>query len=327
MKNTLLITALLACLMPYMNAFADDQTTYETCTNCESCGEGCKYEYVGNTMNIYGPTTEGSSGSIGNAVFEMVYYDDGEGYLDTTIPSNIKNLNISGNITSIGDSAFQMASLENVVISAPITSLGASFGPHLKSIELPDTVTTIEDHAFCDISGLSYIKLPDSVTNIGIYAFSNLLDEATVILPSSLQSITTSALGCEWDDVENCSKVHFIMGENTQIINKGQNTGAITIYCTGNLATCQQNAGSLSDQVVQATVTTENGVTTIKAGDTVLASYPAKDTSIRETQPDGSVKITSADGKVHYEGKRIYTIKEANEVSAPTGNRVSLRYK
>ena len=41
---------------------------------------------------------------------------------------------------------------------------------------------------------------------------------------------------------------------------------------------------------------------------------------------DGSTKIIDADGKVHYEGKRIYTIDEANAVAGTT-NHVKIRYR
>jgi len=45
-------------------------------------------------------------------------------------------------------------------------------------------------------------------------------------------------------------------------------------------------------------------------------------------EKDGSYTIYDKDNNIiGYEGKRIYTIQEANQVSAPTGNRVSLKYK
>jgi len=45
-------------------------------------------------------------------------------------------------------------------------------------------------------------------------------------------------------------------------------------------------------------------------------------------EKDGSYTIYDKDNNIiGYKGKRIYTIQEANQVSAPTGNRVSLKYK
>ena len=56
-------------------------------------------------------------------------------------------------------------------------------------------------------------------------------------------------------------------------------------------------------------------------------ALPETPPEIRETLPDGSIKVTDAEGNVHFEGKRIFTIEEANLVSKPTGNTVKLRYK
>lgn len=54
----------------------------------------------------------------------------------------------------------------------------------LKSIMIPDSVTTIGDEAFRGCTSLSTIMIPDSVTNIGGYAFNGC---------SGLTSITGSA--------------------------------------------------------------------------------------------------------------------------------------
>ncbi len=41
----------------------------------------------------------------------------------------------------------------------------------------------------------------------------------------------------------------------------------------------------------------------------------------------GSVKVTDSEGNVHFEGKRIYTIDEANLVAKPTGNTIRIKYR
>ena len=48
--------------------------------------------------------------------------------------------------------------------------------------------------------------------------------------------------------------------------------------------------------------------------------------TLSEKQSDGSIKMTDSNGNVYYKGKRIYTIKEANEVSGKK-NKVTIRYK
>jgi len=50
-------------------------------------------------------------------------------------------------------------------------------------------------------------------------------------------------------------------------------------------------------------------------------------TSIRTELVDGSTKVIDAEGNIHYEGKRIYTVEEATEVVKPTGNTFKIRYR
>lgn len=53
-------------------------------------------------------------------------------------------------------------------------SYGAFYrATNVTSIRLPETITTIKDHAFQDCSGLTSINLPDGITKIGERAFSN----------------------------------------------------------------------------------------------------------------------------------------------------------
>jgi hypothetical protein len=42
-----------------------------------------------------------------------------------------------------------------------------------KNTTIPNSVTRIGDHAFCDCRGLTSIYIPSSVTSIGEYAFTN----------------------------------------------------------------------------------------------------------------------------------------------------------
>ena len=60
---------------------------------------------------------------------------------------------IPNSVTSIGDSAFQLAGLTSVII--------------------PDSVTSIGSYAFHDCSGLTSVTIGNSVTSIGSFAFNN----------------------------------------------------------------------------------------------------------------------------------------------------------
>ena len=60
---------------------------------------------------------------------------------------------------------------------------------------------------------------------------------------------------------------------------------------------------------------------------TDIQGEPETPTVFREEQPDGSVKVTDVEGNVHFEGKRIYTVEEANLVAKPTGNTIRIKYR
>ena len=73
------------------------------------------------------------------------YYD---GATDVLIPSTVDGYVV----TSIGDQAFIFSDVESVVI--------------------PDTVTKIDDYAFCQCTSLKSVKMPNKLTYLGEYAFA-----------------------------------------------------------------------------------------------------------------------------------------------------------
>ena len=44
--------------------------------------------------------------------------------------------------------------------------------PGLTSVDIPDSVTSIDSYAFASCFGLTSVTIPDGVTSIGDYAFS-----------------------------------------------------------------------------------------------------------------------------------------------------------
>ena len=67
----------------------------------------------------------------------------------------------------------------------------------LKSITVPNSVTSIEDSTFFKCTGLISIEIPEGVTSIGIYAFKDCSNLASIEIPEGVTSIGNFAFsGC-----------------------------------------------------------------------------------------------------------------------------------
>lgn len=101
------------------------------------------------------------------------------GHLYSDENTEIKNLVIPNNVTSISDYAFDSCS-------------------GLTSIIIPNSVTSIGNYAFQYCSGLTSVTIPNSVTSIGDYAFRSCSKLTSVTIPNSVTSIGESAFyGCK----------------------------------------------------------------------------------------------------------------------------------
>ena len=114
--------------------------------------------------------------------------------------SEITNLVIPNNVTSIGEFAFSKCSgLTSVTISNSVTSIGRSAFSGcsgLTSITIPNSVTSIGNGTFGDCTGLTSIMIGNSVTSIGDDAFKGCSGLTSITIPNSVTSIGRSAF---WD--------------------------------------------------------------------------------------------------------------------------------
>jgi len=139
---------------------------------------------------------------------------------------SLTSVTIPGSVTNIGSSAFYSTELRSVTIPGSVTSIGlgafgfcgdllginvaaanASYssaggvlfnkgrttliqcpGGKAGSYSIPGSVTSIEDRAFADCTGLTSVTIPGSVTSIGSGAFWH-CGLTTVTIPNSVTSI------------------------------------------------------------------------------------------------------------------------------------------
>ena len=133
---------------------------------CQSAtnDSGTVYYSIDNSkMTIYGPAqTDENSNYINSAEIPDNAFANviAKWVKETTIP-DITEIEIKGNITSIGDSAFWKS--------------------NITKIDIPDTVTEIKPNAFCSARNLNTIVIPESVTYIGYDAFDGITKNGGIL--------------------------------------------------------------------------------------------------------------------------------------------------
>lgn len=116
---------------------------------------------------------------IGNGIF-----NDCVSLKNITFPSTLKEI---PDITDCEDS--EPVPVESITLKKGIQTIGfLAFGglSKLKNINIPDSVTTIEQSAFADCTSLTELSLPDSITKIEYNAFGNCEALDKIVLPSNL---------------------------------------------------------------------------------------------------------------------------------------------
>ncbi|MBR6287386.1 MAG: leucine-rich repeat domain-containing protein [Bacteroidaceae bacterium] len=116
---------------------------------------------------------------------------------NVVIPEEVTYMNITRNVTGIGNWAFYLCySLTSVTIPNSVTSIGTeAFNGcrSLTSVTIPDSVTSIGRQAFFGCSGLTSVTIGNSVTSIEQGAFGGCHGLASITIPSSVTYIGSGA--------------------------------------------------------------------------------------------------------------------------------------
>ena len=110
--------------------------------------------------------------------------------------SNLKEVKIRGEITTIGEYMFESCSrLETVDLSSKVINIKKYAFTNcnaLSSINLQEGMTIIDNHVFNDCTLLTSINFPTTVTEIGPYAFAS-SGISSIVIPSTVTKIDEGA--------------------------------------------------------------------------------------------------------------------------------------
>jgi len=231
-----------------------------------------------------------------------------------------QELIISPNEDSTGDLMVENAYLgiipyrmEKVTIEEGITSLGKqSFNT--------------DSGRYGDVSG-AYLKLPQSLKIID----GNSVDTLFGTVELSMENLkSTSNLG-----LRSLSTLILTPAEGKSLpwnfIDRRRTNGrdwGVRVECKGALSLCNENVAAVKQYIENMGLSFSTDYYTEYDGNRIVRRYTETGYNTYKTLADGSYTIYDENNNIiGYKGKRIFTVEEANKVSKPTGNRVSLRYK
>jgi hypothetical protein len=207
--------------------------------------------WYGNSSSIKSVVVENGVTNIGNCAFNGC-----ESLTSVTIPDSVTSIGegafenctsltsvtIPDSVTSIGDGAFShcrtlekieidvnnnnYASIDGVLFDKEKSKLIAYPNSHGTTYEIPNSVASIENHAFYLCSNLESITIPDSVTSIGENVFFNCYKLTSVTIPNSVTSIGDWAFSActSLEKIEVDSKNNNYASSDGVLFDKGKTT-------------------------------------------------------------------------------------------------------
>lgn len=163
-----------------------------------NCGNITSITIGKNVTNINNCAFNGC-GNLNQILVEkgnMVYHSSGNCLIDTGMKMLILGCQNSvipadGSVTSIGKYAFSRYDDMLYGLTSP---------EGVTSITIPDSVRSIDDHAFSDCLFLTSITIGDGVTSIGSYAFSNCWILKSIKFNGTIAQWNAIPKGSNWDN-------------------------------------------------------------------------------------------------------------------------------
>ena len=173
-----------------------------------TCGANLTWELVDSTLTISGSGAMDNSrpwSSYRNQIARVSLPEGLTNICDDAFYDcpNLQSIVIPNTVTSIGRQAFYSCSnLTQVTLGNAVETIGNSAfsSTSITSINLPSSVTSIEDYAFSYCKKLTEITIPGSVSFIGNYAFQYCEQLSKAAIEEGVKSIGNSAF-------QYCSKM------------------------------------------------------------------------------------------------------------------------
>ena len=198
-------------------------------------------------------------------------FNDCDSLLSITIPDSVETINSSSSYDSgafshcdnlqeviIGDGLKAIKNytfancpkLESIVIGESVATIGSHVfsGSALKTVVIPDSVTSIGYEAFCDCKSLSVVKFGNSLKTIDSGAFNDCDSLLSIEIPDSVETINSSSSYdsgafsyCDnlqeiiiGDGVKEVESYSFIYGNKISTVIIGSSVEKIGNYSFGN---------------------------------------------------------------------------------------------
>ena len=129
----------------------------------------------------------------------------------TTVETVPSTYIVPDTVREIGTYAFaDVKNLNTVVVPNTVETIGNKAFAYsgITSIELPESLNTIEESVFYDCDNLEFVRISGGVQSIKNGAFSSCSNLQEVIIPSNVTEIADNAF-------ENCNKLHLWVKENS----------------------------------------------------------------------------------------------------------------
>ena len=188
--------------------------------------------------------------------------------------------NDSSNPVRYGKNLYVDNTLSNeFVIPETVTEIKAyAFGAGVKSVTIPDSVTSIADYAFYGCTGLKSVTIPDSVESIGNYAFYGCTGLEELTMPASAKIYQSQYT---FGNCTNIEKITLTKGTGTMqsygLSSSTSSTSTYYVYTPWYISQCKEiiiedGVTNISDYAFDGcvglkSITIPGSVTSIGAGD------------------------------------------------------------